>query len=45
MATVTSSYNSGTTFTVGENVSSIEFFELKLEAYKNQAFMGFWRRD
>ena len=34
-----------TTFTVGEKFSSVEEFEKKLEEYKKQAFVEFWRRD
>ena len=44
MATVVSSFSgeSVITFVVGEK---FEEFELKLEAYKKQAFVEFWRRD
>lgn len=40
-----SSGKSVITFTVGEKFNSVEEFELKLEAYKKQAFVEFWRRD
>ncbi len=30
---------------VGDKFSSLEAFELKVEAYKNEAFVELWRRD
>ena len=39
-------HDSVITFKAGEKFSNVEVeFELKLEAYKKQAFVEFWRRD
>ena len=40
-----SGHDAAITFTVGEKFNSVQEFDLKLEAYKKQAFVEFWRRD
>ena len=45
MAVSSDASSSVTTFTLGEKFNSVEEFELKLEAYKKQAFVEFYRRD
>ena len=38
-------YDSAITFKACEKFSSVKEFEMKLEAYKKQAFVEFWRHD
>lgn len=40
-----SSGDSVISFTIGEIFNSVEEFEKKMEAYKKQAFVEFYRRD